>query len=672
MTTTAEPIAPPRPPARAEFLRAFAAAISPRQRQTVSQWADAHRVVSTKQGGEAGPWRTARNPILREPMDALGGRGDVVLVFPIQLGKTETLLNAIGHTMDRDPCPVMICLPGEVSLNKWVAQKLQPMIDETPAVRATLSSVASREAANTRTFKDYAGGQLYVEHAGSPSRLKSSTVRKLFVDELDEFATNLASGDDPVEMLNGRTSAYPANHLRAYVSTPQLRSTSRIWWLWERSDQRRYHVACPHCGHRQPLQWAGLKWAGVVHSALPRRAWYVCGDCGAEIEEYAKPALLAGGTWLPGNPDSRVRGYHANALYYPLGLGPRWADLVDMWLAAQGDPARLKTFVNDRLAEPWEDKTGANVRHNLVQARAQPYKLRTAPHGVLAVTAGVDTQDDRLEVQIVGWGRGRRWWVLDYAVLPGDPALDAVWTALTELLNRPVVHANGALMPVEAVSIDMLGHRTEAVKAYVRSRRVRRAMASFGAKANTAPILGRPRLHDVTWRGRTDRHGVHVYQVGTVDAKHVLFAQLAADHDVHQAWLQAPDTDDKPAAPELQCNLSADLPDEYFAGLVSEVYNPSAARFEKRRGSVRNEPLDTWVQAYAATHHPELRLHRATQADWQRRADALAARAPAPAPAEPGAVPAPAPAPADPPPPPTVWHDYRRQAPARAPRSPRR
>jgi phage terminase large subunit GpA-like protein len=227
-------------------------------------------------------------------------------------------------------------------------------------------------------------------------------------------------------------------------------------------------------------------------------------------------------------------------------------------------------------------------------------------------------------------------------------------------------------MPVEAVSIDMLGHRTEAVKAYVRSRRVRRAMASFGAKANTAPILGRPRLHDVTWRGRTDRHGVHVYQVGTVDAKHVLFAQLAADHDVHQAWLQAPDTDDKPAAPELQCNLSADLPDEYFAGLVSEVYNPSAARFEKRRGSVRNEPLDTWVQAYAATHHPELRLHRATQADWQRRADALAARAPAPAPAEPAAAPAPATAPADPPPPPTVWHDYRRHAPARAPRSPRR
>lgn len=667
---TPDLVAPRRPPARAEFLRAVAAAVAPRRRQSVSEWADAHRVISPKQGAEAGPWRTARNPVLREPMDALGGRGDVVLVFPIQLGKTEALLNALGHTMDRDPCPVMVCLPGEVSLNKWTAQKLQPMIDETPAVRATLSSVASREAANTRTFKDFLGGQLYVEHAGSPSRLKSSTVRKLFVDELDEFAANLASGDDPVEMLNGRTSAYPGNHLRAYVSTPQLRSTSRIWWLWERSDQRRYHVACPHCGHRQALVWAGLKWASVVHSALPRRAWYVCADCGGEIEEYAKPALLAGGAWVPGNSDSRVRGYHVNGLYYPLGLGPRWADLVDLWLGAQGDPARLKTFVNDRLAEPWEDKTGANVKHNLVQARAQPFALRTAPHGVLAVTAGVDTQDDRLEAQIIGWGRGRRWWTLDYAVLPGDPALDDVWTALTELLNRPIAHACGALLPVEAVSIDMLGHRTEAVKAYVRSRRVRRPMASFGAKANTAPILGRPRLHDVTWRGRTDPRGVHVYQVGTVDAKHVLFAQLAADHDTHQAWLQAPDTEDKPTAPELQCNLSADLPDEYFAGLVSEVYNPSAARFEKRRGSVRNEPLDTWVHAYAATHHPELRLHRARAADWdarQARIEQQAARAagtPAPTPGADTAAAPPAPAtptPAEP----GVWHSYRHRRPKR-------
>lgn len=626
--------APATPRARPRLFNRLAHGLRPRERISVSQWADANRIVSRKQGPEAGPWRTDRNPLLREPMDALGRPGDVVLMFPIQLGKTEVLLNDIGHTMDRDPCPVMVCLPGEVSLNKWVAQKLQPMLDETPAVRRSLTSVASREASNTRTFKDFAGGQLYIEHAGSPSRLKSSTVRKLRVDELDEFAANLSGGDDPVEMLNGRTSAYPGQASRAYVSTPQLRSTSRIFWLWEQSDQRRYHVPCPHCGEMQPLLWGSqgvpgsLQWSSVVPAGQVRRVWYVCRECGAEIDEYSKPAMFAAGAWVPGRPGAAIRGYTANCLYYPLGLGPRWHELVEIWLNAQGDQARLKTFKNDRLAEPWEDAKTAHVRANLVQERAIPYPLRTAPQGVVRITAGVDTQDDRLEVQIIGWGAGRSWWVIDYAVLPGDPALPDVWTALTDLLNRPIEHACGTLLQVEATSIDMLGHRTEYVKHFVRQRRVRRPMASYGAKANTAPVLSRAKLHDVTWQGLTDKHGVHVYQVGTVDAKHALFAQLAADHDAREKWLNLPDSDDKPDTPELQCHFSADLPDQYFAGLISEVYNPSKNRFEKRRGSVRNEPLDTWVHAYAATHHPELRLHRARSVDWEQGAAEILARSP--------------------------------------------
>lgn len=656
-------------PARPRMLGRLARGIAPRQHLTVSQWADKERHVSTKQGSKPGQWSTDNNPPLREPMDACSARSgvhDVVLMWPIQFGKTEVALNTLGYTMDHDPCPVMVCLPGEITLNKWVAQKLQPMIDETPAVRRALTSVASREATNTRTFKDFAGGQVYIEHAGTPGRLKSTTARKLIVDEVDEFAASLLSGDDPIEMLNGRTSAYPSNYQRLYISSPQLRSTSRIHHLWEQSDQRLYHVACPHCGHQQPLKWAGLRWSGRPAPGQQRRAWYVCGDCGGEIEEYAKTAMIRAGHWVPGNPDSRMRGYHINCLYYQLGLGPRWADLVDMWLAAQGDMARLKTFVNDRLAEPWEDKGTANVKPNLVQERATAYALRTAPAGAIRVTAGVDTQDDRLEVQILGWGQGRRWWTIDYVVLPGDPALPDVWAALTDLLNRPIPHASGALMQVEAVSIDMFGHRTEAVKNYVRSRRARRAMASYGAKANTAPILGRAKLHDVTWQGKTDRRGVHVYQIGTVDAKHVLFAQLAADHDAREAWLVAPDTDDKPERPPQLCSFSADLPDEYFGGLVSEVYNPSKARFEKRRGAARNEPLDTWVHAYAATHHPELRLHRARLEDWDRWERELLARAPKPVGADIAAVAAPPPGPGQAQPataatPATagVWHNYR-------------
>lgn len=599
----------------ARGLRALQRAIAPRKAMSVSEWADKERRLSSKGSALAGQWRTDRNPPLREPMDCMSARSpvrDVVLMFPIQYGKTEVAVNALGYCMDHDPCPVMVCLPGEVSMNKWVAQKLAPAIEESPAMKRALTSVASRDSANTRTFKDFAGGQLYVEHAGSPSRLKSTTVRKLIVDEVDEFANNLSGGDDPLEMLNGRTSAFPSTSQRMYISTPQIKGISRIEYLYNKSDQRRYHVPCPHCGHMQVMEWSGLHW-----SPDGAQAWYVCQECGAHIDEHHKTAMIAAGQWVPGNPGAKARGYHVNCLYYLPGLGPSWVDLVEMWRDAQDDPARLKTFVNDRLAEPWEDASMRAVKHNAIADRAEKYSLRTAPAGVIAVTAGVDTQDNRLAVQIVGWGVGMAFWVLDYVELPGDPADDSVWVALTELLNTPIEHELGGQLRIEAYAHDIGGHRGEAVKSFVRRRLVRRPMAVFGAVPNNAPVLNKGKLQDVTWRGQTDKRGVTIYQVGTVAAKHWLYSRLSTDAD-------------KPAEHRMS-HFSEDLESSYFAGLVSETFNPARNRFEKRRGA-RNEPLDTWVYAFAAAHHPELRLHRKTRAEW----DSLASRQKPAAPAQNG------------------------------------
>ena len=594
---TPSPYANPR---RLGF-KALARAVAPRKAISVSVWADQHRRISAKGSAAAGQWLTANNPPLREPMDCLSSRSTVrecVLMFPIQFGKTEVAINVLGYVMDHDPGPIMVCLPGEVSMNKWVAQKLNPMVDESPVVKKALTSVASRDSANTRTFKDFAGGQLYLEHAGSPSRLKSTTVRTMIVDEVDEFANNLHGGDDPLEMLKGRTSAFPATSKSLYISTPQIKGLSRIEQLYLKSDQRRYHVPCPHCGHLQHLQWAGLHWTPDA-----TQAWYVCQECGAHIDEHHKTAMIAAGQWVAHNPGAKTRGYHINCLYYQFGLGPRWLDLIETWREVQNEPARLKTFVNDRLAEPWEDAAMRAVKHNAIADRAEPYPLRTAPTGVLAITAGIDTQDNRLAVQIVGWGRGLAFWVLDYVELPGDPANDEVWTALTELLTSPIQHASGALMRIEAMANDAGGHRTEDVKNYARSRRVRRPMAIFGAVPNNAPILSKGKLVDVDWRGRSDKRGVMVYQVGTVAAKHWLYSRLSTDAD---------------KTPESRStHFSDQLPSDYFPGLVSETYDPAKNRFINRRGA-RNEALDTWVYAYAAAHHPELRLHRFTKADWDK------------------------------------------------------
>jgi phage terminase large subunit GpA-like protein len=598
----------------ARLFNACARSVAPRKAITVSEWADEKRVLSEKGSARPGKWRTSANPPLREPMDCLSARSpvqDITLRFPIQFGKTEVAVNGVGYCIDENPGPLMIALPGEVPMQKWISQKLNPMLDETPAVKAALTSTASRDASNTRTFKDFAGGQLYMEHAGSPSRLKLTSVRTLVVDELDEFALNFIGGDDPVDMLDGRTSAFPATFKRLYIGTPTLKGVSRIDKKYEASDQRRFYVRCPHCGHEQPLEWRGLQWelARAIGSAPAEvsRVWYLCRESACVIEEYQKTEMIACGRWVAENPGARTRGYTINCLYYQIGLGPRWADLVRMWLDAQNDPAKLKTFINDRLAEAFEDPAMRKVKSNVVLDRAEPYRLRSAPQAVLTATAGVDTQDDRFEVQIVGWSRTLQAWTLDYVVIPGDPERDETRAALADLLNKPIEHASGRMIRVEAVAIDAGGHRTESVKAFVRSGVVRRALCIFGAVPSNAPILSRGKLQDINWRGQLDKRGVTIHHVGTVGIKHLLYSRIS--------------TDEERESSARLIHLSDELPDEFFTGLVAETFNPVTNRFVKR-GGVRNEPLDTWTYAYAATHHPELRLHRRSRMDW----DAIEAR----------------------------------------------
>ncbi len=209
-------------------------------------------------------------------------------------------------------------------------------------------------------------------------------------------------------------------------------------------------------------------------------------------------------------------------------------------------------------------------------------------------------------MHLVGWGRGMASWTIDYVVLTGDPSRPEVWAALTALLNRPVQHASGARLRVAAAAVDGRGHRTPFVKAWALANQdsadpVQRPMVIFGAKANNAPVLGRPKWEEIKSDGKTEKRGVHTWQVGTVAAKHWLFRRLGSDADL--------DRDQR------LVHFSDQLDKSFFAGMVSETFDPRTNRYLKKRGA-RNEPLDTYVYACAAAHHPELHLHRLTRAEW--------------------------------------------------------
>lgn len=594
------------------FLITYSAAskaINPKESLTVSEWADAYRVLSEEGSAEPGPWKTSRNPPMREIMDSLSenAKGDkVVFMKPSQWGGTEIGSNFLGYVIDYAKGPIAVVMPTERSLNDWVSQKFDPMAKDTQQVSDALAKKSNKASDNNAQRKKFSGGILYFKTAGSTAELKSTSLRYAVGDEIDEWEWSTNQGD-PIDLLDIRLTAFFDSKLYL-VSSPTVKDASHIEDQYEKGDQRRYFVPCPHCGEKQTLKWNNLRWEkDVANPKKVVRVYYACEHYGCVIEEYSKTEMLAHGEWVAQEPDNRYRSYHINALYTPLGLGKSWLELVYQWLDSHDDPRKLMVFLNTRMAETY--RHGKEVNANEIKARAEPYDLRTIPQGCLILTAGVDTQDNRLEIKIKGYGAEGREWVIDYHVLNGNPAHDDIWESLaTYLRNAIFVNAFGKTLRLEATAIDTGGHHTHKVYQFVRNARLNgliRVMACKGASTYGRNIIGRPSMQDVNWRGKIIKKGVALYIIGADTAKHFLYNLLEGDKD------KDPD--------QRKLRFSQELPDEYYDMLVSETFNPRKNKWELKKGK-RNEALDLDVLCRAASMHAELHIHKWRKSDWERRA----------------------------------------------------
>jgi phage terminase large subunit GpA-like protein len=591
-------------PARDLFLTSMATAMRPRKRLTVSEWADAHRVLSAKGSSEAGPWKTSRTPFLEEIMDCLSERSNiqrVVLMFSAQIGKTEVGLNWLGYIIEHAPAPTLVVVPTIQVRKRWAKQRLEPMLVETPTLAEIFDARRKRDKTNSDEIKDFPGGMLVLGGANSPASLASMPIRYVLCDEVDRFPWDVGGEGDPLGLIDERQKTFPRRKT-LLVSTPTIKHASRIDAEYTDSDQRVYQVPCPDCGHHQPLKWKQLGW----NSALTE-AWYVCQECGSAISENHKTKMLAEGSWVAKNPGHLTRGYHLNGLYSPVGLGFKWLELAQEWARVHEDPAQLKRFINTTLGEVWEDQS-SSVKPGQLAARAGQWESRTVPDGALILTAGIDTQDDRLAIQIIGHGRKERTYIIDYHEIPGHPGRPELWMKLTKILTTPLTNRHGHEMHIQAAAIDTGGHYTHEVYQYVRSRPARRVIAIKGKNTPGGPVLaGRPSYQDINWRGKVIKKGVALYLVGSDTGKHLIYGRLKADEDQPEV--------------ERLIQFNQSLEEDYYKMLTAEIFDPEKNRWVLRKGR-RNESLDTWIYGVAAAHHPEVRVQAMRERDW----DVLEAR----------------------------------------------
>lgn len=598
------------------YMTGFTGGIAPDPSLWVDQWADEYMRIPRGNGAEPGKYRTDRTPFAREPMRCLSPEHPakrVVTKVASQLLKTQSGLNWLCASIHMAPGNMLVLEPS-LSLAKRVSGRFAKTIDEVPELRERVASARSRDARNTIDTKEFDGGTLYITTAGSAANLAEVPARYIYGDEVDRWEASVDKEGDPVELAEARGSTFGRNAKFYYSSSPTIEGASKINELFLQGDQRHYYVACPHCGMHQVLEWERMVITRDGETVTD--AQYACAEstCGALIDESAKAEFLrdreAGGVaeWRAhAKGDGETVSFTLSALYAPLGW-VSWVSLAKQYDKAKraldkGDPEPMQVFYNTRLARCW-DNAQERVKYSDLQERAEDYRLRTAPRGVLILTASVDVQHNRLELKIVGWGEGMERWVVDYQVIYGDPATDAPWATLDEVLKTPVRHAGGRLLEILAVGIDSGGHHTHEVYQFCRLRKHRHVLAFKGqSKPNRPVIAARPSKVDVHWRGAMDKDGAELWMIGTDTAKDWL----------HHRWKI-------PSGPG-GVHFSTDLPEDYYKQLVAErkiirwVKGYKRTEWVKAKAD-RNEALDLSVYNLGCAHY--LGLHRFSAEDWAR------------------------------------------------------
>lgn len=545
---------------------------------TISEWADEYRMLSSEGGSEPGRWRTERTPYLREIMDCLSPSHEcrrVAFQKGTQLGATEVINNWIGYVIHLSPAPFLMVQPTQDLAKKVSKQRIATAIRETPVLGERVALPRERDSGNTLLVKEFPGGVLMLTGANSAAGLRSMPIKYLALDEVDSYPADLDGEGDPIKIAEKRTATFTRRKI-FIASSPTIKEFSRIEREFSKSDQRWYHVPCPHCGAMQTLKWSGIHFEHQNYK-LAGEVCYVCKECGTLIEERHKTKMLSGGVWIPENPKGEFPGFHLSALYAPLGWTSWRSIVIDFLEFKRTKNINLqKTWTNTVLGETWEE-TGKEVEYSSLFNRREEFQKDFINKNICLVTAGIDTQDDRVEFLVVGWGRDEESYILDYEAIYGDVSKPEIWNNLDRLLLKTYPHESG-IMRISCGAIDTGGHYTNQVYEFAKAREGRKIYAVKGSSIAGLPISGKP---------SRQKSGVYLFSIGVDTAKDLLFNRLTINE-------QGPG----------YIHFPKSLPEEFFKQLTAEKaitkYTKGFPKREWVKTQDRNEALDMFVYAIAA------------------------------------------------------------------------
>ena len=198
-----------------------------------------------------------------------------------------------------------------------------------------------------------------------------------------------------------------------------------------------------------------------------------------------------------------------------------WNEIVEKFIAAdldasRGDYEKMQVFVNTNLGLPWEEP-GETVETTALIDRREFYEAEV-PDGVLYLTCGIDTQDNRFEAEVVGWGVGKESWGIRYQRIYGDLKRGQVWADLDAFLSTTWKKRDGTELSIRAACMDSGGHFPDQVIRFCKEREDRHIWAIKGRGGMDVPYIRNPT--------KNNRVGGELFVLGVDTGKNAVLARL--------------------------------------------------------------------------------------------------------------------------------------------------
>ena len=579
--------------------RAFAA-FKPPKKLTLSEWADEYAYLSAESSAEGGRWHTL--PYQKGIMDAITDPNieQVTVMKSARVGYSKILNHIIAYHIHQDPCGIMVVQPTIEDASGYSKEEIAPMIRDTKVLTNLVSDAKTRDSNNTILQKQFPGGVLSLVGANSARGFRRVSRRIVLFDETDGYPASAGTEGDQIKLGIARTQ-YFWNRKIVAGSTPTLKDFSRIERLFEQSDQRRYYVPCPDCGHMQYLRWPNMRWEGSDTDNVS----YACEECGVLIPHNKKRWMVERGEWRATQPgNGRHVGFHIWAAY-SYSPNAEWSNLAEEFELSKHDPEQLKTWINTTLGETWEDEYASKVGADALMERAAEakYEVTAPPEEALVLCMGCDVQDDRLSMSVFGFGRNEEMFLVDRKVIYGSPARADLWKQMDEVLMGQYVSQDGFELKIESAAIDTGGHYTQETYQYVRERSQLGLIGIKGIGQKGKPPLGKPTTQDITFSGKALRRGVKLFPVGVDVIKTTLHNKLK-NAEKGEGYIHFYPT----------------ITHDYFEELTAErqvlrYKHGYQERVWMKKSNARNEALDEMVYSWAAFERFRQRYDRRTMWD---------------------------------------------------------